>query len=53
MKAFGAMSHSASSHCTMSAAACTSARLCVIMDTVVCAVSIFILSVLGILVWWM
>lgn len=38
-----------SSHCTMSAAAGTSARLGLILDTAIAAVSIFVVHLLGVL----
>lgn len=38
------------SHCTVSAAAGTSARLGLILDTAIIAVSIFVVSLLGLLV---
>ena len=36
--------------CSASAAACASARICLVLDTVILAVSIFV-SILNLLVW--
>ena len=49
MTAYNASMNQQSGHCASAAAACTSARICCLMDTVIVAVSIIILVSLRII----
>lgn len=49
MNGYSTMMNTQSSHCTMSAAAASSARIAIIMDTVLLAVSILFVSIIRLL----